>query len=93
MKLWQKDKASLREVEIFTVGKDREFDVQLAPFDVLGSISHVTMLESIGLLSQDEKSLLVKELQTIYNDIHHSPFKLFPAKFPWRLEQVHPKST
>jgi argininosuccinate lyase len=79
MKLWQKDKASLKEVEIFTVGKDREFDLLLAPFDVLGSIAHVTMLESVGLLNQKEKELLVKELREIYKTtlpIHHSLFTI-----------------
>jgi argininosuccinate lyase len=66
MKLWQKDKTALKEVEKFTVGKDREIDLYLAPFDVLGSIAHVTMLESVGLLDKEEKELLVKELQNIY---------------------------
>ena len=69
MKLWQKDKIALKEVEKFTVGKDRELDLYLAPFDVLGSIAHVTMLESVGLLTQEEKDLLVKELQDIYKII------------------------
>lgn len=76
MKLWQKDKASLKEVEVFTVGKDRELDIQLAPFDILGSIAHVTMLESVGLLTTEEKELLVKELQALYNSIAHSPFTI-----------------
>jgi len=76
MKLWQKDKASLKEVEQFTVGNDREFDLMLAPFDVLGSIAHVTMLETVGLLKKEEKDLLVKELQTIYKTIHHSQFTI-----------------
>jgi len=71
MKLWQKDKASLKEVEKFTVGNDREFDLMLAPFDVLGSIAHVMMLETVGLLKKDEKDLLVKELRSIYKTIHH----------------------
>ena len=70
MKLWQKDKASLKEVEQFTVGNDRQFDLMLAPFDVLGSIAHVMMLETVGLLRKDEKDLLVKELQNIYKTIH-----------------------
>ena len=76
MKLWQKDKASLKEVEQFTVGKDREFDLQLAPFDVLGSIAHVTMLETVGLLTKDEKQQLVKELQAIYIEIRNSKFEI-----------------
>jgi argininosuccinate lyase len=66
MKLWQKDKASLEEVERFTVGNDREFDLLLAPFDILGSIAHVIMLESVGLLQKDEKDKLVTELRDIY---------------------------
>ncbi len=69
MKLWQKDKSSLASVERFTVGKDRELDLQLAPFDVLGSIAHVTMLASAGLLEPAEKELLVKELQAIYKTV------------------------
>jgi argininosuccinate lyase len=76
MKLWQKDKTALKEVEQFTVGKDAEFDLLLAPFDVLGSIAHVTMLESVGLITPDEKQLLVKELQSIYKEIENSKFKI-----------------
>lgn len=69
MKLWQKNIGSLREVEKFTVGNDREFDMQLAPFDVLGSIAHVTMLETVGLIKKEEKAQLIKELQNIYAKI------------------------
>ena len=76
MKLWQKDKISLKVVEQFTVGNDREFDLMLAPFDVLGSIAHVTMLETVGLLTKEEKDALVKELQNIYATIHHSSFTI-----------------
>ncbi len=84
MKLWQKDKGSLQEVETFTVGKDREFDVQLAPFDILGSIAHVTMLETVGLLTKEEKESLTTELKTIYKDIHDSAFTIHPE-----IEDVH----
>ena len=52
MKLWTKDKSSLKEVEQFTVGNDRQFDLMLAPFDILGSIAHVMMLETVGLLKK-----------------------------------------
>ncbi len=72
MKLWQKDIISpLGDggVEKFTVGNDRELDLYLAPFDVLGSIAHVTMLASVGLLQNDEKDLLVAELKNIYQQI------------------------
>lgn len=76
MKLWQKDKASLHEVEQFTVGKDREMDLYLAEFDVLGSIAHTTMLESVGLLSKEELSQLQAELKNIYLQIKKGEFKL-----------------
>jgi argininosuccinate lyase len=69
MKIWQKDKASLVEVEQFTVGLDREMDMFLAPFDVLGSLAHTQMLESVGLLSSDDLSLLQQALKEIYQDI------------------------
>ena len=51
MKLWQKNTSSLKEVETFTVGKDRELDMYLAPFDVLGSLAHIQMLQTIDLLT------------------------------------------
>src|SRR5580765_7081797 len=76
MKLWQKDKASLKEVETFTVGKDREMDMYLAAFDVLGSLAHIQMLESVGLLTKNELSQLQKELKNIYKQIEKGEFKL-----------------
>jgi argininosuccinate lyase len=76
MKLWQKDKASLKEVETFTVGKDREMDMYLAPFDVLGSLAHIEMLESVGLLTQKELNQLQAELKNIYQQIQKGGFKL-----------------
>lgn len=66
MKLWQKNTASLKEVEQFTVGRDREFDLLLAPYDVLGNIAHAKMLASVGLLTNEEADALVKELREIY---------------------------
>src|SRR6187200_3064923 len=76
MKLWQKDKASLKEVETFTVGKDREMDMYLAAFDVLGSLAHIQMLESVGLLTKSELSQLQQELKNIYQQIEKGEFKL-----------------
>lgn len=76
MKLWQKDKASLDAVEKFTVGKDREMDAFLAPFDVLGSMAHITMLQSIGLLEAGELTILKQELKKIYQDIQEGNFVL-----------------
>lgn len=66
MKLWTKNTASLKEVEKFTVGRDREFDLMLAPYDVLGNIAHATMLAEIGLLEESEQNALVAELKNIY---------------------------
>ncbi|MBU7577130.1 MAG: argininosuccinate lyase [Flavihumibacter sp.] len=66
MKLWQKNTASLKEVEQFTVGRDREFDQQMARQDVLGNMAHAIMLEEIGLLTTDEKEQLLAELKQIY---------------------------
>ncbi|MBK7558919.1 MAG: argininosuccinate lyase [Chitinophagaceae bacterium] len=76
MKLWQKDKAALAEVERFTVGNDRNLDIYLAPFDVLGSLAHITMLESVGLLTRDELELLVAALREIYTQIESGNFSL-----------------
>jgi argininosuccinate lyase len=76
MKLWQKDKGSLREVELFTVGKDREMDMYLAAFDVLGSLAHIEMLESVGLLTKDELIQLQRELKKIYQQIQNGEFRL-----------------
>jgi argininosuccinate lyase len=76
MKLWQKNKDSLKQVEEFTVGKDREFDLQLAPFDVLGSIAHAIMLAEVGLITKDENEKLIKELRNIYNTIHITQFTI-----------------
>jgi len=76
MKIWQKDKAALAEVDKFTVGKDREMDAYLAPFDVLGSLAHTTMLESIGLLTADELVVLQRELKQIYKEIAAGDFEL-----------------
>jgi len=76
MKLWQKNTASLKEVEIFTVGHDREMDLYLAAFDVLGSLAHTRMLESIGLLTAEETTALHIELKKIYARIQEGTFSL-----------------
>ncbi len=76
MKLWQKDKIALDEVEKFTVGNDTELDVYLAPFDVLGSLAHTQMLESIGLLTREELNVLQVELKNIYKQIAEGGFVL-----------------
>lgn len=66
MKLWEKNIQVDKEVETFTVGKDREMDLYLAKYDVLGSMAHITMLESIGLLTKEELAVLLAELKNIY---------------------------
>ncbi|MEO8710500.1 MAG: argininosuccinate lyase [Parafilimonas sp.] len=76
MKLWQKNIASLESVEKFTVGNDREFDKQLAPFDVLGNIAHAKMLAAVGLLTNEEADALVNELKNIFASIHNSQFTI-----------------
>ncbi|HLT72316.1 MAG TPA: lyase family protein, partial [Cyclobacteriaceae bacterium] len=84
MKLWQKGAVSLKEVEDFTVGRDREMDMYLARFDVLGSLAHIRMLESIGLLTGTELTMLTLELRNIYYSIEEGSFELDPA-----VEDVH----
>lgn len=76
MKLWQKDKNVSSAVEKFTVGNDRELDIYLAPFDVLGSLAHIKMLQSVGLLSKKELKILEAELKNIYKEIKSENFKL-----------------
>jgi argininosuccinate lyase len=76
MKLWQKDKDALKEVTEFTAGRDQEMDLYLARFDVLGSLAHIQMLESIGLLTKEELDLLSSELKAIYKEIERVNFKI-----------------
>lgn len=76
MKLWQKNIGSVKEVETFTVGKDKELDMYLAPFDVLGSLAHIQMLQTINLLTSEELIVLQKGLKEIYKDIEAGKFKL-----------------
>jgi argininosuccinate lyase len=76
MKLWQKSTQTDREVEEFTVGKDREMDLYLAQADVLGSMAHITMLESIGLLSSEELQRLLDELRIIYRSATDGQFSI-----------------
>ena len=73
-KLWQKDTEVEKSVEKFTVGKDRELDMQLAPFDVLGSLAHTRMLNSIGLLDNDDLHLVQEGLKKIYSEIQAGDF-------------------
>lgn len=76
MRLWEKNVSPAAEIDKFTVGRDRELDVWLAPFDVLGSMAHATMLESIGLLETEELELLLAELKEIYTLCEHGEFQI-----------------
>ncbi|MDE5421660.1 argininosuccinate lyase [Ancylomarina sp. DW003] len=84
MKLWDKGTKVNQDIEKFTVGKDRELDLDLAPFDVLGSIAHCKMLCSIGLLEQEELALVETELQKIFVDIQNGNFSIDDG-----VEDVH----
>jgi argininosuccinate lyase len=85
MKLWQKDGIEVnKEIERFTVGRDRELDVFLAKHDVTGTLAHITMLESIGLLEKEELPILINELINIYNEILKGNFTIEDG-----IEDVH----
>ncbi|MCH2081603.1 MAG: argininosuccinate lyase, partial [Saprospiraceae bacterium] len=84
MKLWQKDITLDQQIEQFTIGKDQELDLQLASFDVLGSLAHIQMLEKIDLLTKAELSLLQGELQSIYLDIQAGEFQIEAG-----IEDIH----
>jgi len=75
-KLWKKYDSLGQQIEQFTVGKDRDLDLHLAEFDVLGSIAHISMLESVGLLSSDELQVLKSELIVILNEIKKGTFAI-----------------
>ena len=83
-KLWEKNVQVDKEVEAFTVGKDREMDLYLARYDVLGSMAHITMLESIGLLTKEELDLLLTELKKIYQLASNGQFVIEEG-----VEDVH----
>jgi len=66
MKLWDKGYNVDDRIDKFTVGLDRELDLHLAPFDIMGTMAHITMLESVGLLKKEELDVLLKELKSLY---------------------------
>ncbi|MHA7110373.1 argininosuccinate lyase [Sunxiuqinia elliptica] len=84
MKLWDKGIPVNKLIEDFTVGQDRELDLYLAPFDVLGSMAHITMLESIGLLEKEELPSLLNELKAIYKQAEDGQFVIEDG-----IEDVH----
>jgi argininosuccinate lyase len=84
MKLWTKGFETSKLIENFTVGRDREMDLMMAEFDVIGSLAHIKMLETINLLSTDELKLLTQELLFIYDEIKNGNFSIDPE-----VEDVH----
>jgi len=76
MKLWEKNTQTDKKIEQFTIGRDGEMDTYLAKYDALGSMAHITMLESVGLLQKDELALLLAELKNIYRSIEAGDFKI-----------------
>ena len=84
MKLWEKTVQVDKDIERYTIGRDREMDLYLAPYDVLGSMAHITMLESIGLLTRDELDILLREMKQIYSDALKGRFVIEEG-----IEDVH----
>ena len=84
MKLWEKNFEINKEIERFTVGRDRELDLYLAKYDVMGSMAHITMLESIGLLTSDELRMLLAALKDIYVQAERGEFTIEEG-----IEDVH----
>ncbi|MBP3331847.1 MAG: argininosuccinate lyase, partial [Tidjanibacter sp.] len=83
-KLWDKGFDTDRFIESFTVGHDREMDMYLAKYDVLGSLAHIRMLNEIGLIEQDELGPLTAELKNIYHEIEQGKFTIEDG-----IEDVH----
>ena len=84
MKLWSKGFEPDKMIEEFTVGNDRELDLRLARYDVLGSMAHIQMLESIGLLKKDELDILLAALNDILKVIDSGDFAIDPG-----VEDIH----
>lgn len=83
-KLWEKNIQLNHDVETYTIGRDREMDMYLAGYDVLGSLAHITMLQSIGLLTADELTTLTAELRKIHQEIADGKFIIEDG-----IEDVH----
>ena len=84
MKLWDKGFEIDGRIEAFTIGKDRELDLQLAPFDILGTIAHITMLAQVGLLPREDLDRLLPELKALYRDAAEGRFEIEDG-----IEDVH----
>lgn len=86
MKLWDKGSSTDKKIDQFTVGSDRELDLQLVKYDIIASRAHVKMLEKTGLLSAEETVLLVRELDTILESVEDKTFTIEDA-----FEDMHSK--
>ena len=84
MKLWDKGYSVDEKIDAFTVGKDREMDLFLAPYDVLGTMAHITMLEKVGLLPKEDLDVLLPQLKAIYEKAAKGEFEIEPD-----IEDVH----
>lgn len=85
MKLWNKDKTKTSAlIENFTIGSDKDFDILLAEYDILGSLAHTQMLESIGLLTKEELNLIHRELNSLLNEVRDGKFVIEPE-----VEDIH----
>ncbi|MFV0483075.1 MAG: argininosuccinate lyase [Bacteroidales bacterium] len=84
MKIWDKGKETDKQIEDFTVGLDRELDMNIAKHDIIGSIAHVIMLESIGLVSKEEKYRIVYELKELLKEVGDGKFQIDE-----KVEDVH----
>ena len=84
MKLWDKGTPVNKAIEDFTIGKDRELDLYLAQYDILGSMAHVTMLESVGLIEKDELPVLLAQLKELYIKAQKGDFEIEDG-----VEDVH----
>jgi argininosuccinate lyase len=85
MKLWSKESTNTSQlVETFTVGRDKEFDILLAKYDVQGSMAHVRMLGEVGLMTKEEADTAIKGLEEIATDIEQGRFKIEEG-----IEDVH----
>ncbi len=83
-KLWDKGYDEDALIDAFTVGHDRELDLELAPYDILGTMAHITMLESVGLLPKADLELLLPELRALYSLASEGKFEIDPD-----VEDVH----
>lgn len=95
MKLWQTNQPLAEKIESFTIGKDRELDLILAPFDVYGSMAHVIMLKEAGLLTKTEKNTLLQGLAAIFDRIQTGAFVIqdhvedVHSQIEWELTQTY----